>query len=75
MAIEDRANVSVVGGNGMEFTYGECEYLYLLPLLNFIKPKSGESFYDLGCGTAKPIALAALEFPALKSCVGIELLP
>jgi len=63
MAIEDRAKVTVEGGNGMEFTYGECEYLHLLPLLNLVKPKAGDVFYDLGCGTAKPIAVAAFEYP------------
>ena len=75
MAIEDRAQYQVEGGNGTEFTYGECEYLHLLPLFNLIKPKDGEVFYDLGCGTAKPIAIMALEYPKLKMCTGIELFP
>ena len=75
LAVVDRVNVEVENGTGQEFTYGECEYLHLIPLLRFIKPKAGEVIYDLGCGTAKPLAIAALEFPDLKMCTGIELLP
>ena len=38
-------------------------------------PKPGEIFWDIGCGGAKPVAIAALEHPELKVCKGVELLP
>ena len=34
-----------------EFTYGEVNFANFLPMLDFVKPKSGEVFYDLGCGS------------------------
>lgn len=38
------------------------------------EPKAGEIFWDIGCGGAKPVAIAALEHPNLKECKGVELL-
>jgi hypothetical protein len=57
-----------------ELIYGEIRYLYFVPVLEFVKPKPGEVFWDLGCGAAKPQALASLNFPFLKACKGIEFL-
>ena len=37
-------------------------------------PKPGEAFYDLGCGTGKPLITASLAYPELKICKGIELI-
>jgi len=34
-----------------EFTYGEVNFANFLPMLDFVRPKSGEVFYDLGCGS------------------------
>ena len=43
-------------------------------MLNFVKPKRGEVFVDLGCGSGQPLMIAALAQPGLKACRGIELL-
>ena len=43
-------------------------------MLEFVKPKPGEIFYDLGCGSGQPLLIASLAFPKLKACRGIELL-
>ena len=43
-------------------------------MLDFAKPKAGEVFYDLGCGSGQPLMVAALLFPELAKCTGIELL-
>ena len=57
-----------------EFNYGEVYFSYFIPILDFVEPKPGEIFYDLGCGTGKPLLIAALAFPWLAECKGIELL-
>jgi hypothetical protein len=46
-----------------EFTYGEVVYEHYLPILQFVDPKPGAVFWDIGCGGAKPLAIAALNFP------------
>lgn len=43
-------------------------------MLGFVEPKAGEVFYDLGCGSGQPLMIAALAFPQLAACKGIELL-
>lgn len=58
-----------------EFTYGEVIYEHFLPMLKLVSPQPGEIFWDVGCGGAKPVAIAALNFPELKACKGIEYLP
>ena len=57
-----------------EFTQGEVVCQYFIPLLDYVKPKPGEVFYDLGCGAGKPLLIASLAFPNLKICKGIEYL-
>ena len=57
-----------------EFTYGEVNFANFLPMLDFVKPIRGETFYDLGCGSGQPLMVAALAYPTLKACRGIELL-
>ena len=37
-----------------ELIYGEIRYLYFIPVLEFVKPRAGEVFWDLGCGAARP---------------------
>lgn len=54
--------------------YGEVRYLYFIPVFELLKPKPGEVFWDLGCGAARPQAMASLNFPFLKACKGIEYL-
>ena len=58
----------------IQFQYGEVTFMHFIPLIDFVKPKEGEVFYDLGCGTGKPAFIAALQFPELAVCKGIELL-
>ena len=45
------------------FTYGEVRFASFYPLLKMAKPQAGEVFYDLGCGTGLPSAIAAVMFP------------
>jgi hypothetical protein len=57
-----------------EFTYGEVLFHQFLPLLKLAEPQPGDVLWDIGCGGAKPQIIAALEYPGLKSCRGVELL-
>ena len=61
--------------DGNEFTYGEVNFPSFIPLLEFVKPKQGEILYDLGCGSGRPMIIAAMAFPELQACIGIELMP
>ena len=66
--------MSIIEGGQTEFTYGEVMFHQFVALMNLADPKPGEIFWDIGCGGGKPQAIAALVFPFLKSCKGIELL-
>ena len=66
--------MSIIEGGQTEFTYGEVMFHQFIALMNLVEPKEGDIFWDIGCGGAKPLAIAALSFPFLKSCKGIELL-
>lgn len=57
----------------LTLTYGEIDYDTFSLLLNYVQPKPGEIFYDLGSGVGKAVFAAALQYP-LKKAVGIELL-
>lgn len=58
-----------------EFTYGEIDFLHMIPVFDLVSPKPGEVFWDLGCGAGKCMAAIALLFPELKSVNGVEYLP
>jgi hypothetical protein len=58
----------------IEFTYGEVLYMQFTPVIDFVKPKENEIFWDIGCGAARPQLSAALNFPQLKACKGVDLL-
>lgn len=60
--------------NQREYIYGEIQFLSFFNILDKIKPKTHEKFYDLGCGGGKA-AFAAAFFFDLSQSVGIELLP
>jgi len=57
-----------------EFTYGEVIYTTFVPVLEYVKPKAGEVFWDLGCGGGKPLLIASLNWPQLAICKGVEFL-
>lgn len=57
-----------------DFIYGEINFLSFFHILEKVAPKSGEVFYDLGCGAGKAVFASALFFDFSKAC-GIELLP
>jgi SAM-dependent methyltransferase len=59
---------------GEEYTYGEVMVQTLAKLLEYVQPKPGEIFYDLGCGAGKALFSTALYYPYLQ-IKGIELLP
>lgn len=56
-----------------ELTYGEIEFDSFCALLDQMNVDENDIFYDLGCGTGKPVIAAALVKQCKKS-VGIELL-
>ena len=58
----------------LAFTYGEVIFSTFLPMLTKMNPKPGEKFYDLGCGSGITMMIAAMAFPRLSACHGIELL-
>lgn len=60
---KDKANLDYHLKGLSNFTYGEALYEHFMALLHFLKPQPGEIFWDLGCGSAKPVAIAALNFP------------
>lgn len=53
------------------FTYGEVVFYSFAQILELAQPKSGEIFYDLGCGAGKPVFIAALIYDLAKAC-GVE---
>ena len=60
---------------GSEYTYGEIEFLYFLPLLNYVSVgKEGGTFWDLGCGTGKVLIAAALSDAGFRRICGVEYL-
>jgi trans-aconitate methyltransferase len=62
------------GSTDQSLTYGEIVPHSFRALIDLATPKPAGVFFDLGCGTGKPVILAALlyEFSRL---VGIELVP
>ena len=51
------------GLDKQEFTYGEIVFASFLPLLEFALaglPRGDKIFCDIGCGSAKPVAIAAM---------------
>jgi len=55
------------------FVYGEVTFLAFFNILEKVKPKANEIFYDLGAGTGKPV-LAAASFYKISKAYGVELL-
>ena len=57
-----------------QFTYGEIDFIWLIPLLEICEIRPGEVFWDLGCGVGKCLIGAALLYPELREVKGVELL-
>lgn len=72
MSWVERESKDILGDRN--FTYGEVKFHSFYPLLKLTRPQPGEVFYDLGCGTGLPSAIAAIMFPELGSCDGAEYL-
>ena len=74
--LEDPMEVSAAERRRTDFksesTYGEIVYEQFASLLNKLNPQPGQVFWDLGCGAAKPLAVAALQYPELSACKGVE---
>ena len=58
-----------------EFTYGEVDFIGMIPLLEMCAPQPGWTFWDLGCGAGKCLVSVALLYPKMKAITGVELLP
>ena len=58
----------------VNFVYGEISIASIAALLNFISPKAGEVLVDLGAGAGKVVLTAALLYPELGICRGVELM-
>ena len=68
---EDRARIAWAAGRGAD-VYGELEPDAFLTLLRRFAPTANDVFADLGSGTGKLAALAALASPVGRA-VGVEL--
>jgi hypothetical protein len=58
-----------------EFTYGEIDFMHMIPVFELVSPQPNEVFWDLGCGAGKCMASMSLLYPELKSVNGVEFLP
>lgn len=75
MSQKERMELATQNMDKQEFTYGEVVFEHYVPMMQLMKPKQGEVFWDIGCGGAKPVAIAAMVYPELKASKGIEYLP
>lgn len=66
---EDRKEVEKQGGAP---TYGEIEISSVKEVINYLKPKASDVFYDLGSGNGKVVVQFYLD-TNIKKSVGIEL--
>ena len=57
-----------------DLTYGEFDMASFEKLLAMAAPQDGEVFVDIGSGCGRLVCAAALLYPSLARCVGIELL-
>lgn len=71
VARQDRKNLP---HDSDAFVCGEIQFLPFFAILDSLKPKPGEMFYDLGSGAGKAVLTAGLCFDFAK-VKGIEILP
>lgn len=57
-----------------ELTYGEITFQSFWDILDSLDLKDNLTFYDVGCGTGKPVIVAAL-YDAFSSTIGYEIIP
>ena len=75
MNISHEDKVSMGFEHRRDLCYGEVEFLHFVPLIEAMSPKNGDVFYDIGCGTARPLVVAALAYSNfISKCKGVELL-
>ena len=60
---QERHDTFALTETRLEFTYGEVIFEHYYPLMKMCEPKEGDIFWDIGCGGAKPVAIAAMMFP------------
>lgn len=60
------------GGGSRSLIYGEVDFLSLVEIVRLLGGLNGGVFYDLGCGTGKPV-LGAFVLGEFRKCVGIEI--
>ncbi len=70
ISAQARSRISVLNKG---YTYGEIVPESFLDMMNFVNPKKGEVFYDLGSGTGKAVILASFLFD-FSRCIGVEIL-
>jgi len=58
--------------HGSQSTYGYLTFSGMDDMLSQVETKD-KVFYDLGSGVGKPPVAAAMLFPDLKKCIGVEL--
>lgn len=58
----------------VNFVYGEIDAISVAHILEFIQPRPGQVLVDLGSGNGKVVLAAAMLYPELKACRGIELM-
>lgn len=68
----ERKRLGVAGKS--EFTYGEVEFVHMMPVFELCEVKPGQVFWDLGCGAGKCLVAAAMLYPELQACKGVEYL-
>ena len=75
MNISHEDKVSMGFEHRRDLCYGEAEFLHFVPLIEAMNPQKGDVFYDIGCGTARPLVVAALAYSNfISKCKGVELL-
>jgi hypothetical protein len=68
----ERKRLGVSGKS--EFTYGEVEFVHMIPVFELCEVQAGQVFWDLGCGAGKCLVAAAMLYPQLAASKGVEFL-
>jgi SAM-dependent methyltransferase len=71
LSLKERKSEEVM--NKPEFTYGEVEFLPIIPVFQSLPVQANARVWDLGCGTGKLLATLSLVFPSFELS-GVEYL-